>query len=437
MKETLTQRGINVISSLLIFFLITNLSAAPIFSVTSSVLFFIFAAEAIKFRLACKSLASIRVTRHFDSEFIFIGESLNVRFEVHYKGSKVGAIINLRDLVPYGLEVTDGSNILIKEMEGSGNIMTTYTIKAAEFGKKTYEGIEVLLFDRLGLFVTRRKLICKSSLKIYPRIPIIQIETLKKPNPALRYSEKGSSRRSIGTEFTGIREYIPGDDHRMVAWKAMAKSPTLSPMTKDYQQLKMLDIFIVFLAKSSMRDGPLGQRKIDKAVDASLTLANQAFKMGYSISFIFPHNSGFMLASGSLIQLAASVAEMDIMEASESQFSEFFKLHVKKKSLLLVITDLPYPETINLPVFQFIKLEGHVVFFILLQTPSFLARSEEKENSLVRLVVDVLDRIEDNHMKSFILDCTNIGIRTFICTPKDLPTIMLDVFSEARMMYLP
>ena len=41
-----------------------------------------------------------------------------------------------------------------------------------------------------------------------------------------------STKRGRSSEIWGIREYEPGDDYKIISWKAMAKSPDHKPMTK-------------------------------------------------------------------------------------------------------------------------------------------------------------------------------------------------------------
>lgn len=416
---------------MLLFFLITNFFTEPTFSVASAVLFFIFSLEAVKFNIAARSLCRLKLHRQIDADATLVGDTFSVNLEVEHHGSKVGALLELGDLVPDGLKVIKGSSNIMNTIKGPQRLVSTYTLEAMEIGKKRFEGAEARIYDRLGLFVTYRKFACNSLVNVYPGIPSVYLEIPGRQRRVAKIAEKGSTRRSLGTEITGIREYIPGDDYRMIAWKSMAKSPTFSPMTKEVEQIRVLDVYVIFLSRPSMKDGTLGQRKIDRAVEASLTLASHVTKEGYSMAFIFQQDSMLRFVSGSVPKLARSITDLTFGDFSEAKIVEFLRAIISKRSLIEIVTDLPYPMTINLSPFQSLRLEGHLISIMTFNTPSFFERSVEKGEG-ERLAKLILDEIEDNHEKDFISSCSNFGLDVHFCTPNDLSIKMIETFTEAR-----
>jgi hypothetical protein len=369
----LTKRGSSVIGSLILFFLITNFFITPIFSIASSVLLFIFSLEAVKFNLALRSLNRFKFIRHIDTDFTIVGESSRVELKADHLGSRTGAILEIEDLVPSGLKVVDGSSSIKGIIKGPQRFVTSYIFEAMEMGKKRFEGVETSLYDRLGLFATKKKFNCSSLVNVNPRKPSIYAEIPGRQRLLVRPAEKGSMRRSLGTEIIGIRDYVPGDDHRLISWKSMAKSPTFDPMTKEQEQTRLQN-------------------------------------------------------------LASSIADITFDDFGEEQIVEFVKTHISKKSLIIVVTDLPYPKIIDPLPFQSLRMDGHLVSIMVLHTPTFFKAGEDKDER-ERLARLILDGIEENHERVFISGCSSLGLSTYLCTPDDIALKMIETFAEARRRY--
>lgn len=65
--------------------------------------------------------------------------------------------------------------------------------------------------------------------------------------------EKRSRIKGQGLDFSGLREYAPGDDIRKMDWSVFAR--TLSPYVREYQEEKQLTIWLVVDLTPSMHFG--------------------------------------------------------------------------------------------------------------------------------------------------------------------------------------
>lgn len=80
--------------------------------------------------------------------------------------------------------------------------------------------------------------------------------------------------RGRGIEFSGVREYLRGDDVRAIDWNVTARMG--KPFVKVFEEERELDVFIVADASLSMCVGTSQQTKLEKAMECAslLTLAS-------------------------------------------------------------------------------------------------------------------------------------------------------------------
>lgn len=82
----------------------------------------------------------------------------------------------------------------------------------------------------LGLFWQRKKIIDFIGLS-FPKVFEIYSKTL---SPAVSEEKISLPRRGVGDDFYGLREYVYGEDSRLINWKLTAK--TGKPLVKEYSQ---------------------------------------------------------------------------------------------------------------------------------------------------------------------------------------------------------
>lgn len=80
--------------------------------------------------------------------------------------------------------------------------------------------------------------------------------------------------RGRGIEFSGVREYLRGDDVRAIDWNVTARMG--KPFVKVFEEERELDVFIVADASLSMCVGTSRKTKLEKAMECAslLTLAS-------------------------------------------------------------------------------------------------------------------------------------------------------------------
>lgn len=81
--------------------------------------------------------------------------------------------------------------------------------------------------------------------------------------------------RGQGIEFSGVRDYVRGDDVRSIDWNVTAR--IARPFVKVFEEERELQIFLVVDASLSMKTGSRNRSKLESACEAAslITLASE------------------------------------------------------------------------------------------------------------------------------------------------------------------
>jgi len=147
------------------------------------------------------------------------------------------------------------------------------TLRALQAGQWTIHGAAVRLWDALGLFTIEAYFPSTLGLKVLPR-PQPRLALM----PSRLHGAAGEDRigahtlrrRGLGGELRELREYVPGDPFKLIAWKASSRAPMGRPLVRDLEREMLLVHYILLDIGSTMREGRPGQWKLDHALELCL-----------------------------------------------------------------------------------------------------------------------------------------------------------------------
>jgi uncharacterized protein (DUF58 family) len=162
-------------------------------------------------------------------------------------------------------------------------------LRALQAGQWMIHGAAVRLWDRFGLFAIEAYYPSALALKVLPR-----------PQPKLallptrsrggggedRLGAHTLRRRGLGGELRELREYVPGDPFKLIAWKASARSPLGRPLVRELEREMLLSHYILIDIGVTMREGRPGQWKLDHMIELSLGYAAAALAEGDRVGLI-------------------------------------------------------------------------------------------------------------------------------------------------------
>lgn len=148
-----------------------------------------------------------------------------------------------------------------------------------------------------------------------------------------------------GIEFSGVREYLPGDDVRAIDWNVTARMS--KPFVQMYEEERELDVFLVVDKSLSMNTGSGRQSRMETALECAslLTLASfqnsspiGAVTFDGDISFSCSPKAGKTQAMMLLSQFNKMSANSIPGSALDSALKGAQKL-LHKSTLLIIISD--------------------------------------------------------------------------------------------------
>jgi len=95
----------------------------------------------------------------------------------------------------------------------------------------------------------------------------------------------GKTGASGGLDFIDYREYIPGDDVRLIDWKASKRINKL--LIKEYEVAPILNLYFLFDVSNSMVFGSTEVMKYEFAAEIIASLSYSALKTGNGVSVCF------------------------------------------------------------------------------------------------------------------------------------------------------
>ncbi|MBI4957439.1 MAG: DUF58 domain-containing protein, partial [Myxococcales bacterium] len=90
---------------------------------------------------------------------------------------------------------------------------------------------------------------------------------------AVASSGRSGNRRGDGTELRELREHLPGDPFRRIAWKASAKRGVL--VVREFEREERDVVWVVLDASVELWGGPMGGAPLDRAIEMAAAVAAQ------------------------------------------------------------------------------------------------------------------------------------------------------------------
>jgi uncharacterized protein (DUF58 family) len=224
--------------------------------------------------------------------------------------------------------------------------MLIYGVTPPKRGRFEF-GFTALRFrSRLGLVWCQTKVTQPMTVKVYPNMRRAREAELKAlGSRSLVSAHRKTSWRGEGREFESLRDYVRGDELRHVSWTATARRGKLT--TRQYQIERDQTILIALDAGRLMTARIKDETKLDSAVHATLSLMSAAARAGDNAGLVvfgrriksyLPPGRGRDHIDAALEALYA--VEPEMIEPSYTNAFEFISANSKRRSLVVLLTDL-------------------------------------------------------------------------------------------------
>ena len=292
---------------------------------------------------AVKLPRGVSITREFGGRFA-VGAKTEVRINVQNAQAHPISLV-IKDEYPARMKLSDLREGAMR-VEAQTSAALVYGLTPPRRGRFEFGQIVVRFLSRWNLVWVETRVGEPVSVKVYPNMRRAREAELKALGArSLVASHRKTSWRGEGREFESLRDYVRGDELRHISWTATARRGKLT--TRQYQIERDQTILIAIDGGRLMTARIEQETKLDSAVHAALALMSAAARagdnagllvFGRKIKSYLPPSRGRDHMDAALEALYA--VEPDMIEPSYSHALEFIAAHSKRRSLVVLLTDL-------------------------------------------------------------------------------------------------
>ncbi len=135
-------------------------------------------------------------------------------------------------------------------------------------------GVQGRLMDRNGLMQALVFLPSACELAVLPRslpIDLRSVAETRRMSPRSGHGQRPDKVPGAGDDLRELREHMPGDPFKHIAWKASATRGRL--MARSFERERTRSMYVVLETGATMRDGVAGKGPLDQAADLVHSLA--------------------------------------------------------------------------------------------------------------------------------------------------------------------
>ncbi len=282
------------------------------------------------------------IERDFD-QILSIGVENPVKIKVENK-SRLPLSLKIKDDYPQGFSSSE------KEVGGKvpphDSLHFRYTSTPFKRGEYTFGKVSARRTSYLGLWVFEHTFNLETQAKVYPNVQMVKkYDILSRKQMLNLLGIKPARIYGRGTEFEMLRDYQIDDEYRSIDWKATSKKG--KPISRVYQVERTRTVLLMVDAGRIMGVHVGNLTKLEHAVNSALLVSFVALRLGERVGlcifssdikeYIPPQGkrSHFNVIVEALYNLKADAYESDYKKAFE-----YISLKNKKRSLIIIYTDL-------------------------------------------------------------------------------------------------
>ena len=291
--------------------------------------------------------------------------------------------VRLRDDVPAPLR--PDADFLAGEVPARGEASFGYAIHPATRGRFGFGSIHLRYRSLLGLWERSKVVPAEGEIRVYPAVEEVErYHLLAKADQLPSLGIRRVRLRGGSWEFESLREFVNGDDTRLMDWKATARRSRL--IVRNQQAERNQTVILLVDCGRLMTAEEQGVSKLDRAVNAALLLAHVGLARGDRVGLCTfsgkvhtwvqpgPQAGQMRLLTEALYDL-----QPDFTESDHARSLRQVALRHNKRALLVVLTDFVDAVTAaDMVAAVRHAARRHVVLFVALRDP-FLERAARAE----------------------------------------------------------
>ncbi|MFN2492139.1 MAG: DUF58 domain-containing protein [Pyrinomonadaceae bacterium] len=285
----------------------------------------------------------VTIKREFGGRFA-VGAETDVSINIQNSGTRAVSLV-IKDEYPPQMKISSLRQANLR-VDGQTSAALVYRLTPPKRGRFEFGRIAVRFLSRWSFVWCETQAGQAVAVKVYPNMRRAREAELKALGArSLVSSHRKTSWRGEGREFESLRDYVRGDELRHISWTATARRGKLT--TRQYQIERDQTILIAIDGGRLMTARIEQETKLDSAVHAALALMSAAARagdnagllvFGRKIKSFLPPGRGHDHMDAALEALYG--VEPEMIEPSYSRAFEFISANSKRRSLVVLLTDL-------------------------------------------------------------------------------------------------
>jgi len=285
----------------------------------------------------------ITIRREFNKRFA-IGDGTEVNLKIENNTPNAFKII-IKDENPAEMKLT-GQREGFVSLPPQSTANFIYELTPVNRGHFEFGKTIVRHLSKLRLVWIQNEIKTEAAVKVYPNMRRArEIELAALGAKSLVAVNRRAILRGEGRDFESLRDYVRGDELRHLSWTATARRGKL--VTRQYQIERDQTIIIALDAGRLMTGRIENETKFDTAIQAALALMSAAARGGDNVGILvfgrrikkfLPPKKGTEQFEGVLEALHD--VEPEMVEPSYSRAFQFISANVKRRSFVVILTDL-------------------------------------------------------------------------------------------------
>lgn len=285
----------------------------------------------------------VLIQREFSGRFV-LGAETEVRINIQNNRSQPILLV-VKDEYPPEMKLTGLREARLRVAAQTAAALV-YQLLPPRRGLFQFGQTAIRFPSRLRLVWCETKIGAPQDIKVYPNMRRAREAGLKAlGSRSLAAAHRKSSWRGEGREFESLRDYVRGDELRHISWTATARRGKLT--TRQHQLEREQTILIALDAGRLMTARIEQETKLDAGVHAALALLSAAARAGDNVGLLvfcrkiksyLPPSRGREHVEAALEALYA--VEPEMIEPSYARMFEFVATNSKRRSLVVLLTDL-------------------------------------------------------------------------------------------------
>lgn len=343
--------------------------------------------------------------------------------------------LRLRDTWPASFQ--GAPEELAGTVPAQGEVSWEYQVTPRTRGLFSWGSIHLRYRSLLGLWEPQKMVLASSEVRVYPNLPSLsRYHLLARADPLRTLGIRPVRMRGSGWEFESLRDYVRGDDVRLLDWKATARRR--KPIVRNQQAERHQTILLLVDCGRLLNAEVDGVAKLDHAVNSALLLAHVALGRGDRVGLCtFSHKVHAWKAPrggrGQIRLLTETLYDLrgDFTESDHGRCLRLVAARHPKRSLLIVLTDFVDAQTAGeMLAHLHLAARRHLVLFAALTDP-FLTRAARSQPQTPQEGFRKTTALELLHERREVLErLRQMGAHVLDVEPSDLTPPLVNRYLE-------